>query len=236
MKNILDVLSKSDKWRLLINSAKEAVRSQGYALERVPGRVLSNLWHLTRNGQTQRACVCPTQDRLLSFLPLDEGRRWKVLDEVDVVIIASFDDGDRPENVDVFLCDANEIQKIFDSTYSARTKAGQSIKDGSGMWVRFDPDNRELPICQNACDPTKYEKIASYEIFDLVARKTFASSDEIEINADDIQVHEWLNPGIVKTELIEKIMYKCRKEIARLEGLNVEKVIYHVNVELPDIL
>ncbi len=122
----------------LVAAAKKAVASEGYELERVPCRGLSSIWKMTKQGKTRRACIRTTRDRWVAFPPLADGKRWKTLDDVETVIIASVDDPHDPTNVEVFMVPAVALRKRFSAAYSARKKAGSPAQDNFGMWVAID--------------------------------------------------------------------------------------------------
>ena len=52
MANGLETLSEAARWRLLVDAAKQAAETAGYKLSRIPGRGLSNIWNLTKDGKT----------------------------------------------------------------------------------------------------------------------------------------------------------------------------------------
>ena len=51
MSNLLEGLSEAARWRLLVAAAKGAAEAQGYKLTRVPGRGLSNIWNMGKDGR-----------------------------------------------------------------------------------------------------------------------------------------------------------------------------------------
>src|SRR5215469_12237341 len=62
-------LSLSRSWNLLVEAAKRAARENGYALSRLPGRGLSNVWHISKNGDSKVASIRTTRDRWIAFPP-----------------------------------------------------------------------------------------------------------------------------------------------------------------------
>src|SRR4051794_5720938 len=126
MTNVLEGLSETVKWHLMVEAAKRGAMADGYALDRVPGRGLSNVWMITKNGKSQKASIRTTRDRWFAFPPLDNGKKWKTLDEVDVVIVATVDDRHDPKNVEVYMFPAAEVRKRFDASFAARVAAGRT--------------------------------------------------------------------------------------------------------------
>ena len=122
MVNLLEDLSETVRWHLLVNAAKKAADAQGYSMERVPGRGLSNIWNVTKDGETKVASIRTTRDRWIAFPPLEGGTKWKTLDDVDTVIVATVDSKEEPENIEVYIFPSDDVRKRFDAAYAARQK------------------------------------------------------------------------------------------------------------------
>ena len=60
---------------------------------------------------------------------MEKGTKWKTLSDVDLVAVASVDDRDNPENIEVYLFPAADVRKRFNAAYKARTKGGLKVKD-----------------------------------------------------------------------------------------------------------
>ena len=140
MTNRLKALPETQKWHLLVNAALKAIEADGYTINRVPGRGLSNIWNVEKDGKKQIAAVRTTRDRWIAFPPLECGTKWKTLSDVDLVVVAAVDSKENPQNVDVYVFPAHEVRKRFNESYAARTKAGQVHKDNYGMWVGLDKE------------------------------------------------------------------------------------------------
>jgi hypothetical protein len=169
MVNRLEGLSETIKWHMMVQAAKRGAEAQGYTLDRVPGRGLSNVWTITKNGKSQRASIRTTRDRWFAFPPLDKGKKWKTLDDVDIVIVAAVDDRHDPENVEVYIFPATEVRKRFDAAFAARTGAGQTVRINFGMWVRLDQDARNIPASVGSGIIDKYKAVAVFPIVNLLA-------------------------------------------------------------------
>jgi hypothetical protein len=74
---------------------------------------------------------------------LEKGTKWKTLSDVDLVAVASVDDRDNPENIEVYLFPAADVRKRFNAAYKARTKEGLKVKDKFGMWLKLDKRDRD---------------------------------------------------------------------------------------------
>jgi hypothetical protein len=169
MANLLEGASETIKWHLMVEGAKRGAEAQGYTLDRVPGRGLSNVWVITKSGKSQKASIRTTRDRWIAFPPLENGKKWKTLDEVDVVIVATVDDRDDPKNVEVYIFPAADVRKRFDASYAARVAAGLTMRNNFGMWVALDPKNRNSPADVGTGIVNHYKPVAIIPVADLLA-------------------------------------------------------------------
>lgn len=220
MTNMLNGLNETTKWHLLVEAAKRALVESGYFIERVPGRGLSNVWNITKNGVTNTAALRTTRDRWVAFPPLDGGKRWKTLDDVDVVVIATVNSKEEPESVEVYLFHASEVRKRFDQAYLARTKQGGRVKDNFGMWVGLDIDKRGVTSSVGSGIVEGQKSLAVFNIADLLA------SADIEPSQEEIETAAEEAPGPTTEHLttIAEVMAWARQRVADLSGLPVEKV------------
>ncbi|WP_420967904.1 hypothetical protein [Bradyrhizobium sp. B120] len=181
-------LSETVKWHLMVQAAKRGAEAEGYTLDRVPGRGLSNIWNITKDGKTQKASIRTTRDRWFAFPPLENGAKWKTLDEVEVVIVAAVDDRDEPENVEVYIFPAAEVRKRFDAAFASRTGAGQTVRTNFGMWVSLDHDARNIPASAGSGIIDKYKAVAVFPIPDLLAGAEPAAAAALEeVEADTVE-------------------------------------------------
>ncbi|MDR3574438.1 MAG: hypothetical protein P4L50_11275 [Anaerolineaceae bacterium] len=203
--------------------------SQGYALERVPGRGLSNIWTITKDGKSQRASIRTTRDRWFAFPPLAKGTKWKTLSEVDVVIVASVDSRDNPENVEVFIFPAEEVRKRFDAAYTARKKAGKAPTDNFGMWIGLDPDKRSHHDAVSSGIIEKYKRVALYSIDKLIA-ETSQNLVEQTPGEGSGETDETGEPTPRFTTIAE-VMAWARERVAELAGVKAEAIKLDLKVE-----
>lgn len=163
----LKEMGESAAWHLMVGAALEGARQQGYALKKQPGRGLSNTYELTKDGKTQTASIRTTRDRWVAFPPLDDGKRWKTLDDVDLVLVAAVDDRLNPQNVDVYLFPADEVKKRFDASYAARIENGHTVRNNYGMWVMLDKGDDAVISQVGHGIAEEYPCIANFSIDEL---------------------------------------------------------------------
>ena len=224
MANLLEGHSETVKWRLLVDAAKKAVASQGYSLSRVPGRGLSNIWNITKDGKTKVASIRTTRDRWIAFPPLQGGTKWKTLDDVETVIVAAVDSKDDPENVEVYIFPADEVRKRFNAAYAARKKDGQTIKDNFGMWVSLDRDDRGLAASVGSGILDHYKRVAGYSISELLSE----NPHEEEAVAEEIEQEA---PEAADFSTIAEVMAWAREQVAQLAGVQADAVKLDLKIE-----
>lgn len=113
-----------------------ALEAQGYALKKVPGRGLSSIWTYEKGEDKGRLAIRTSQDTWFAFPRHSEG--WKTLDSVDKVVVASVDNHDAPQQIEVYMFGAEEVRKCFNASRKARIDAGMIVKDGYGMWIKIN--------------------------------------------------------------------------------------------------
>jgi hypothetical protein len=222
MSNQLENLSETIRWRLLVDAAKKAVQAQGYSLQRVPGRGLSNIWTLTKNGQTKTASIRTTRDRWIAFPPLEGGKKWKTLDDVDTVVVAAVDSKDEPENIEVMMFSAEEVRKRFDAAYAARIKDGQTVKDNFGMWVGLDHDDRGLAASVGSGIAEKHERLATYSIAGLLEETPGPLPEDGDVDNAS---------GTPELSTIAEVMAWTRSRLATIAGVEVEAIKLDLKIE-----
>lgn len=227
MKNLLEPLSEARRWRLLVDAAKDAIEQEGYTLRRVPGRGLSNVWDIERDGKTLLASIRTTRDRAIAFPPLENGAKWKTLSDVEVVVVATVDSKEDPRKVEVFFFPADDVRKHFDAAYAARKKAGHANRDNFGMWVALDADTRNIASSVGSGLTAKYRRVAVYSIEDLLAaevprdsaRETGMVDETVEQGEED------------RLSTIAEVMDWARRRVAEIAGVRVEAVKLDLKVE-----
>lgn len=228
MKNSFNALSASARWRVLVEAAKQGAVDEGYTLRRVPGRGLSNVWNMQKDGKTQVASIRTTRDLFIAFPPLEGGKKWKTLDEVDQVVVASVDSKEDPKNVEVYIFPADEVRKRFNAAYAARAKDQQVLRDGFGMWVALHKDTRGIAASIGSGLADEYKPVGVYPIDELLTAQSDKGLDEDQ--PDVIEEEDAvLNTPAFGT--IAEVMAWARERVAALAGVRVEAVKLHLKVE-----
>lgn len=205
-------------WHVLVHAAKKGAEEAGYTLSRVPGRGLSNVWTLQKDGKAQVASIRTTRDRWIAFPPLEGGKKWKTLDDVELVIVAATDSKKNPKTVEVYIFPASDVRKRFDASYAARIKEGFVMRDDFGMWVNLDPDHRGTVWSVGSGIIKDYKRVALYpmEMVAAEAKAAVWSDADVEVEAmpDEAQ----------QPATIAEVMEWAREQVARIAGVRVEAV------------
>jgi len=224
MSSQFDALSESNRWRTLVDAAKRAAQEQGYALSRVPGRGMSNVWNIEKNGKILVASIRTTRDRWIAFPPLEGGKKWKTLDGVGAVIVAALDSKDDAKNVEVYYFPADEVRARFNAAYAARAKDGHKIPDNFGMWIALDPDSRGIASSVGAGLAAKYKPIATYPLDALLSAMPSSPEQEVPTGED-------VEPEESRPASIAEVMAWARERVAELAGVRAEAVKLDLKIE-----
>lgn len=226
MTNRLKELGASAAWHLMVGAALEGARQQGYALKKQPGRGLSNTYEITKDGKTQIVSVRTTQDRAIAFPPMDGGKKWKTLDDVDLVLISAVDDRDNPQSVDVHLVPAEEVRKRFDASYSARIAAGHTVRDNYGMWVMLDKGDDAVIGQIGHSLAIDYPAIANFTLDELertISRDVRKLADETPVDEDEVEPRAGRVEGPALNTVADVLSF-AREKIATLTGMPIETI------------
>lgn len=221
--NRLKQMGESAAWHLMVGAALEGARQQGYSLKKKPGRGLSNTYDMTKDGKTLSASVRTTRDRWIAFPPLENGTRWKTLDDVELVLVSAVDDRHNPQNVDVYLFPADEVRKRFDASYAARIANGHVVRDDYGMWVTLDAGDSDVPSQVGHSLAIDYPRIAHFSLDELegsVSRDVRKSPNEDAPAQDDDIAGE----GGPTLATVADVLNFGRQKIAELTGMPVETI------------
>lgn len=217
MANEMEGLNSSQRWALLVSAAKQGAQNAGYSLKRVPGRGLSNVWEITKNGKVEKASIRTTRDRWIAYQPLDKGKRWKTLDDVNWVIVAAVDNREEPENVEVYLLPAAEVLKCFKAAYKARIADGQSQQDSFGMWVSLDKDERGIAASVGSGIIEAQAPIAKFSIKALLASAPALPAEEAPPPGE-------MGDAMPTLGTISEVLAWARQQVAQLAGVDVSAV------------
>ena len=167
-----------------------------------------------------------TRDRWIAFPPLENGTKWKTLDDVELVVVAAVDSKENPTKIEVYIFPASDVRKRFNAALAARTKAGNVNRDNFGMWVALDPDTRGLVNGVGGGIAAQYKPIAIYSIEALLAERPEQAPD-----ADDkSSLQEEERPETRPTTIAE-VMAWARERVAEIAGVRVEAVKLDLKVE-----
>lgn len=223
MPNRLKELGESRAWNLMVRAAVKGAEDNGFQLVRKPGRGLSNTWELTKDGKTRVASVRTTRDRWIAFPPLDGGKRWKTLDDVDLVLVSAVDDRENPQNVDVYLFPADEVRKRFDRSYSARIKADHTVRDNYGMWVMIDKGDPSVVTQVGSDLAVDYPAIARYSLDELIEPAAQVT--------ERVGIAPPAAPAENEPATVGEVLAWARAQIARLSGVGPECIKLDLRIE-----
>ena len=215
MPNEFNAMSSSKKWSVLVRAATRALKAEGFAPERMPGRGRANIWRIKEGKGCKRVSIRTTRNRSIAYPPLEGGKRWKTLDDVDIVVVAAVDDYGNPNSVQVYRFDAGEVRKRFDKSYAARIQAGHRLQDGFGMWVNLD---RSTSVGSGLA--AKHDPIATYPLKELIVEN---GAETTEAEEDDGTATDTGASGR-EPHSIDEVMHQARKHIAKLSGVRMEAV------------
>lgn len=226
MTNRLKLMGETASWRLMVGAATKGAEAKGYRLARQPGRGLSNTWEMEKGGVTKVASVRTTRDRWIAFPPLEKGKRWKTLDDVDLVLASVVDDKDDPQNVEVYLFPADEVRKRFDAAYAARIAAGNVLRENYGMWVNLDPDDRGLAVSAGSGLAKDYPAIAKFSLDELSTASTGTGDGKPDSDDEVVTMLDEATPST-----IAEVVAWAREQIARIAGVRPEAVKLDIKIE-----
>lgn len=222
MTNRLKEMGETASWRLMVSAAIEGARRAGYALERRPGRGLSNTYNVTKDGKTKSASVRTTRDRWIAFPPLDDGTRWKTLDDVELVLVSAVDDRLNPQNVDVYLFPADEVRRRFNASYAARTEQGHVVRNDYGMWVMLDKGDDQVPSQVGHSLALDYPAIARFSLDELEN----GVQPDTKVMADEAvpEPKESAHDEVPLLATVSDVLSFARTKIAVLTGMPAESI------------
>lgn len=212
---------------ILLNAAARALKEAGFAPERLPGRGLSSVWEIEEAGQRKRVAVRTTKDRWLAFPPREGGTKWKTLDDVDIVVVATLNNRNNPQNIEVYRFDAEEVRRRFNQSHAARLDAGQKIWDNHGLWINLDRDDRELTISVGSGLAADYPPFATFPLADLLAKAAPAPSP--------LALRESDAPDTPSPRTIAEVMDWARRRIAALSGVDPDSVKLNCHIQTPPL-
>lgn len=217
------------RWQLLNAAARRGAADAGFEVARRPGRGMSNIWELRKGGVTRVASVRTSRDRYIAFPPLDQGTRWKTLDDVDDVLVAVVDSKENPQRIEVYLLPAEEVRDRFNRSYRARTQAGHVISDDFGMWLSLDADKRDLPSSVGTGIVDRYKPLGRYDVEELLS----GAPKHVEVDGPTTDDHDDEEEGDAPPAVssIGDVMKWARERISEFAGVSVESVKLDLKIE-----
>lgn len=215
MENKYQQLTRSDARHLTLNAAIKTLEDSGRSVKRLPGRGQSSVYEATNNGSVEKISIRTTRGRRFAFPSTNQGKEWLTLDDVDAVVVAAVDDREDPRNIQVYKFDADEVRRRFSSAYSARKKAGMSVRDNFGLWVSLDKDSRDIPRSVGTGLGDDFPPIAEYSIDELIGQGV---GGETSAGADEAQT-------------ISDVVRLARSQIAVLAGVGEDAVKLDLKIE-----
>lgn len=126
--------------------AIEALESNGWKVEKIPGSGKSSIRRLSKGETSKVATIRTSQDTWIAFPRRDDDSAWATLEDANVVVASSVDSKENPRFGQVHLIDAGEMRDRFDRLYEARRKAGHSMPIGRGVWISLYEKEASDPV------------------------------------------------------------------------------------------
>lgn len=143
------------------------------------------------------------------------------MDDVDLVVVAAFDDRKNPQQIQVYKFDAAVVRDRFNAAYAARTKAKLLQKDNCGMWLSLDTINQHSPRSVGTGLADEYPPIAVYSIDELIAK-----------NVDAHGFHGTSDYGRYRApSSIAEVVDRARQQISALAGVDANAVKLELKIE-----
>jgi hypothetical protein len=146
MTNVFVTPDKGPRKTQLFRIGIEALRKQGWDVERIPGIGKSSVRRISKAGRSRKVSIRTSQDTWIAFPRNSADDGWVTLSDVDVVLAVSVDDRSNPRFAQVHMIEADEMRKRFDRAYSARKAAGHIIPLGRGVWVSLYDSDANDPV------------------------------------------------------------------------------------------
>ena len=130
----------------LFHAAEEALKKDGWKVERIARSGKSSVRRITRGELVKTVSIRTSQDTWIAFPRTLDDRAWATLADVDYVVAASVDSRDNPRFARVHLIDGDEMRARFDRAYASRKKAGHSSEAGRGIWLSLYEKESQDPV------------------------------------------------------------------------------------------
>jgi hypothetical protein len=147
MTNIFKTPEKKGRKKRLFQIGVETLQQQGWTVSREDGIGKSSVRRISKDGESKLASIRTTQNKWIAFPPKPGRKGWTTLDDVDLVVAVSVDDGEHPKEALVHLLPADDMRKRFNAAMKARVAADRVQPDKRGVWIPLyhredeNPDN-----------------------------------------------------------------------------------------------
>ena len=145
MTNVSQSSAKVDTRHQLKRAAEDALRQEGWEVERMSGSGKSSLRRITRGTESKVVSIRTTQDTWIAFPRIDEQDNFGTLPKVDAVVASSVDDRQSPRFALVHLLDGDEMRDRFRHAVKARKAAGYKLPLGRGIWISLYDEEQDNP-------------------------------------------------------------------------------------------
>jgi hypothetical protein len=223
MTNVSATPEKMAFRRGLRNAAEEALKGQGYKVERVQGAGKSSLRRITKGGVSKLVTIRTTQDRWVAFPRNKQDTAFTTLEEVDFVVAASVDDKENPRFAKIHLLPGDEMRERFERNYEARKRAGYSLPKGRGIWVALYEQDMNDPVNRVAAGAgLKHPPIATLPLVPVYGAADEAEGDEMDAEAEQVTAA----PESDETPLT---IGEAKRRLAKSLGVPVEAISITIN-------
>lgn len=207
-------------YRTLTDAAVKALREKGWEVEKEPGMTRQNVWRMTRDGESHLVSVRTTRNRWIAYNTVENGKKWKTLDDVAYACIAAYtynDEDEDPDGIEVHLIGVDKLRAHFDTGYRIRTEGGQKVTDNFGMWICMDQYDEDPLSGAGSGFATDETLIASYPFGE-------------ENQEDDEKAASPASVPIRPT--VAEIVEAARAEIALTTGIEVENISLELTLKM----
>jgi len=146
MTNVSSSVEKLTLRKFLFNTAVEALKKEGWRVERIARAGKSSVRRISKGGVSKTVSIRTTQDTWIAFPRNEADDAWATLADVDYVVAASVDDRINPRFARIHFISGDEMRARFDRAYAARKAANHTIPIGRGVWVSLYEKEASDPV------------------------------------------------------------------------------------------
>src|SRR5260370_33588323 len=127
MTKVLGTPEKVSRRDRLFQIGLEALRQNGWKVERIPGFGKSSVRGMTKGAKSRRVSIRTSRETWIAFRRHEADNGWVTLSDVDTVLAVSVDDRHDPKFAQVHMTGADEGRRRSDRGSGARSKAGDEL-------------------------------------------------------------------------------------------------------------